>query len=230
MKICTKCKAEKPKAEFSRQKKSKDGLRSNCKGCVREYYIANKDLILSKNRAYHAANREYIAEKHREWLEENKEDYSERRREWYADNKESVLAKVREYREENKEILAAKRREYYTANKDKIAVKVSAWRKANPDKIAAIQRNRRAKKRQSCGAHKAEDVKAIFDSQRGKCASCPKRLIESGKDRYHVDHIQPISKGGSNDKYNLQCLCPDCNKRKNAKDPLDWAREIGRLL
>ncbi|MDQ3704483.1 MAG: hypothetical protein M3437_04535 [Chloroflexota bacterium] len=36
-KICRKCKAAKPLTEFSRDAKSKDGLNSQCKQCVREY-------------------------------------------------------------------------------------------------------------------------------------------------------------------------------------------------
>jgi 5-methylcytosine-specific restriction endonuclease McrA len=40
----------------------------------------------------------------------------------------------------------------------------------------------------------------------------------------------PLARGGSNDRLNLQCLCPQCNLSKNAKDPIAWAREQGRLL
>jgi len=40
----------------------------------------------------------------------------------------------------------------------------------------------------------------------------------------------PLSRGGSNDKYNLQLLCPTCNLKKSAKDPIDFAQENGNLL
>ena len=45
-----------------------------------------------------------------------------------------------------------------------------------------------------------------------------------------VHHIQPLALGGSNDKTNLQLLCPTCNLRKGAKPPERWAAENGRLL
>lgn len=107
---------------------------------------------------------------------------------------------------------------------------VRAWAKANPDRMSAHHRNRRAVIRQSEGTHTAADIKAILESQRGLCANCTSKLFKSGANKFHVDHIQPIAKGGSNDKYNLQCLCPGCNQRKWAKDPLDWAKENGKLV
>jgi len=44
---------------------------------------------------------------------------------------------------------------------------------------------------------------------------------------YHVDHRVPIARGGSNGPENLVIACPDCNRRKNAQMPHEFA---GRLL
>ncbi len=56
MKICTKCKIEKPRAEFHRRAASKDGLRPHCKDCqkvyIRAYYQSNRAQIVGKVRKY----------------------------------------------------------------------------------------------------------------------------------------------------------------------------------
>jgi hypothetical protein len=76
------------------------------------------------------------------------------------------------------------------------------------------------------GSYDKEYPKKLYDLQRGKCASCYKKL--NGK--YDVDHIFPIAKGGTNYPENIQLLCKSCNCKKHAKDPFVWAKENGRLL
>lgn len=56
------------------------------------------------------------------------------------------------------------------------------------------------------------------------------REVERDPDGYHVDHIQPLALGGSNDKTNLQLLCPTCNTKKSAKHPIDFMQSRGLLL
>jgi 5-methylcytosine-specific restriction endonuclease McrA len=40
----------------------------------------------------------------------------------------------------------------------------------------------------------------------------------------------PLALGGGHVPRNLQLLCPRCNVAKQAKHPLDYMRQIGRLL
>ena len=104
--------------------------------------------------------------------------------------------------------------------------KGKAWWRAYAETKRAIVRNRRAKQRASEGQHTPEDIADILRLQRGKCAYC-RTGIRSG---YHVDHIVAIANGGSNDRRNIQLLCPPCNMHKNAADPIAHAQRIGLLI
>ena len=136
---------------------------------------------------------------------------------------------MKAYRQRNKERKAETDKAWQEANKERFTATMKEWRANNPEALRNISRNHR-KAARLAGKHTAKEVQAIFDSQRGLCATCKSKLKKSGKNRYHVDHIHPLSKGGSNEKHNLQCLCPSCNLKKSAKHPLDWAKENGKLL
>lgn len=83
--------------------------------------------------------------------------------------------------------------------------------------------NRRARMKGAEGHHTAEDEQAQYAAQNGKCWYCGEKL--NGK--YEIDHINPLSRGGSNWPDNLVATCAFCNRSKHDKLPWEW---IGRLL
>lgn len=95
----------------------------------------------------------------------------------------------------------------------------------DPDIFRSYGRNRRARLRNAEGSHGKSDIRRLLSLQRGKCAGCGIKLKE-----YHVDHVRPISRGGSNDFYNLQILCPLCNRTKCAQNVIEWNQRNGKLL
>lgn len=66
----------------------------------------------------------------------------------------------------------------------------------------------------------------LSTAQRGRCAYCREIL----GDDTHIDHIQPVSRGGSGEKRNFQLTCSGCNLAKNARDPIEFAQSLGMLL
>ncbi|WP_410171212.1 HNH endonuclease [Agrobacterium tumefaciens] len=100
------------------------------------------------------------------------------------------------------------------------------WRLKNPESARSHGAKNRAKRRSAEGTYTKSDVSRLLILQGRKCAECKKNL----SDKYHVDHIMPLARGGSNWPTNLQILCQSCNQSKHARDPFEWARSKGRLL
>lgn len=83
---------------------------------------------------------------------------------------------------------------------------------------------RRAKKFGAEGSHGWRDILRKWDEQGGICALCPKTLNGG----FHVDHIMPLSKGGSDWPENIQLTCPPCNIRKSNRISYPVKSEIKR--
>lgn len=122
-------------------------------------------------------------------------------------------------------------REYSARRREKLGVSVRdqlrKWRQDNPEKAKAHDRNCRARRKNAAGKHTAEDIRQIVISQRGRCAYCPTRLTFRNRE---IDHIEPLSKGGTNYRRNIQVLCRPCNQRKRDKHPIEFSRSLGLLL
>ena len=101
----------------------------------------------------------------------------------------------------------------------------NSWRR-HPNTARAKWHRRRAWKLGNKGNHTAKDIDIMYEKQKCKCMICFVKL----NNRYHIDHIMPLSRGGGNGPDNLQLLCASCNRKKWAHDPFDYARIIGRLL
>jgi len=66
-------------------------------------------------------------------------------------------------------------------------------------------------KREAIGAKLRYD---ILTRDKNRCVKCGATQAQT---RLHVDHINPVSQGGTNDPANLQTLCEKCNLGKGAK-------------
>lgn len=120
MKLCCRCKTEKPRTEFSGLKSAKDGLQKKCKPCANAQAAAYSAAHPAKRAAKSAA--EYQA---------HKERYKERAAARYAAKTEQIKAKNAEYQR---------------VNKDKKAEWCRQWASANPEAARAAFAKRKAAK------------------------------------------------------------------------------------
>ena len=77
----------------------------------------------------------------------------------------------------------------------------------------AEKRNRKPPNRKSRPEPKRRD---IAERQNWLCAGegCPAALKSKKMRAYDIDHIIPLSMGGTEDDDNLQALCPNCHREK----------------
>ena len=142
-------------------------------------------------------------EKHSVWVEENRERRAEYSRKWYEDN--------REWHAENC-------RKWYAANRERMLECMKRYNEANPERKRADNHRRRAAE----GSFTKEEAVALLESQEYKCEYCGADLLETS---YHLDHIVPVSKGGTSYIENITAACPPCNLSKGAKDLDEWLNE-----
>lgn len=196
------------------------GTRS-CMECSR-IRTAKKYALLTdeEKRAISSARAEYLADyyvknidQHKklaaEWNEKNVERVKKLQKNWYLAHRDQILDRLREEYASN----PAPKRKY-----------CKVWRKKNPEEYRRQVQSRRDAKnglRLSRGI-----VKKLIELQRGKCPACGKPLHGS----YHIDHIVPLAKGGTNTDDNVQLLHPRCNMKKSAKDPIEFMQQQGFLL
>lgn len=175
---------------------------------------ARKERRAEYQRAYREANRERIAEYQRAYREANRDRLRAYDRARYPARRENVLEYLRAY---------------YEANKEKFRTAGHKWKLTNKERRVALDRaaveRRRARNLGAEGTYTAADVQAQYERQKGRCYWCGVRV----GDTYHVDHVVPLSRGGSNWPENLVVACPTCNMSKGAKLPHEWPQG-GRLL
>lgn len=186
-----------------------------CCGCKVDSDARHRDRYPGKNEAQCKA-----------YYEKNKTRHLEVQKAYREANKAELAAYDKARNDANREALREYHKSYYASNKEGFIARAKQWKQVNPFKVKVNGANRRAKKRAAGGKYTARQIEVLHKAQKGKCVNCRNSI----KDAFHIDHVTPIALGGSNGIENIQLLCPDCNLRKGAQDPLKWAQKNGRLL
>lgn len=188
--------------------------RANNPEWVAQYF--KSDSFKLSNQKSADKNKEKYAESRQKWEENNREKRRQQRAEAYKKNPQKYRDKALAHL--NKPGVREKVAIYAKKSKDNPAVR---------DRLVVNKQNRRALLQEVGGVLSANLAAKLLKLQLCSCASCKCDLSKSG---HHLDHIMPLALNGQNIDSNIQLLCPDCNRKKNAKDPIEWAQQNGRLL
>lgn len=108
----------------------------------------------------------------------------------------------------------AYRNNYRKQNLEKSLKYMRAWKKAHLQKVNIYTINYRARLRKAEGSFTAKEWQEKIVEYDNKCALCGQET------KLTIDHIVPISRGGSNWIANIQPLCGHCNYTK--QDRLEY--------
>ena len=203
-KVCTMCKTEKPFDDFPKDPRMADGSRNQCKRCRdfrKREQIANSPELQRKAK--------------------------ERSARYYREHQEETIARVRAYAQENRDKVLEKSRKYWHTRVDKEAYNEARqarrverywsdleFREKRLRESRHSTKTRKARLRGAEGSYSLREWEELCEKYNYTCLRCGL----SGSDVYlTVDHVIPVSKGGTNTIENIQPLCGSCNSKKNNK-------------
>ncbi len=189
-KVCSGCGQTKCLGFFHKFIFSRDGYRSRCKACRKPEYTSEETL--ARRRELYREDIDKSRTQYRAKYNDNPEKHREHRRNSYRRNIEGERRYSAEYTRSERGKQRFKR--YYERHPEK-------------------NQNRRALERLA-GEYTAREWIELKEKYNYTCLCCGKREPEI---RLTVDHVIPISRGGSNTIENIQPLCITCNKKKHTK-------------
>lgn len=195
MKVCSKCKVEKPFSEYHKRSSSKLGVRSQCKNCEYEYEIKkrkekNKIKLAVKERERVSGMRICKTCKKEkpfsEYAKQPKKSLVTGEILYYYQCIKCISARIQKWREENYDERFAYRKKHREKNKDKLKEKSKKYYEENQDKIKLYRDENKEKIKKQRQEHRKKNRKKLNDrfkkwSEEGGRLIINKRRIERSK-------------------------------------------------
>lgn len=174
----------------------------NIKKDASKYCTECKSCMNEANKKYRQANREKI---------------SKQRQQYRRANQEKVAAGLKAWREKNRDYDRATSAQWRKDNPELYKQQMRNWRQKNKQRKSELDHRRRARKAAN-GSYvvTARDMRKLA----GPCVYC------GSVSDITLDHVIPISRGGSHGIGNLVAACRPCNNRKLDKTVMEW--RLGR--
>jgi 5-methylcytosine-specific restriction endonuclease McrA len=159
------------------------------------------------------------------YFSENKDKIAKKREKRMSESKEKYAEMARSYALKHK----AKRKEYYKRyceeHKDRVALSNKRWREKNWGRMSGLLAMYRARRRSQTPDLTAEQKKII-----GVFFEQAVRLKKTLGIPFEVDHIVPISLGGSHHPCNLQVMPMRLNRVKHNRGIFRWEEKNEKII
>lgn len=166
----------------------------------------NKEKIQYGAYACGECRRAYL----RKWNSANRDKKNAHSRSWVENNKEKRADIVRKSEEKQRHVKRAWFIKYYAKNKDRFLINS---RNVSKDKKIALKMRYRARKVNA--KHEPYSPKEMYERDFHMCMYCFDKANT-------LDHVVPLSNGGSDMADNIVAACKSCNSSKGSKTLVEW--------
>lgn len=146
------------------------------------------------------------------WHAANRERDRETARAWRDAHREELRGYFRKYRESHREEINKRSLAWVAENQEQHYNAANKWKRSHPEKTRVYDNNRRARELFNGGKITAKEWKDLEDKYGNRCLRCGATGVKLA-----LDHIIPLSLGGTNSIDNAQPLCKSCNSKKGTK-------------
>lgn len=204
MRTCQTCNNQKPENYFKPKGKVCEDCKKETRKRAQEKYNKTEKASIRRKRHYHSKGKYTAAE----WRKNNpdKVKAKEKRR-----NEKAKEYKMQWIKNNPDKVREQRRKTYYNGGKERIR----EWNKENPEKIKQYIYKSRLKRIENAGK-----VYDIIEKDYRKLFSSP--CFICGEKEISIDHIIPVTLGGTHSIGNLQSLCKPCNSSKNNRLMVEW--------
>jgi 5-methylcytosine-specific restriction endonuclease McrA len=203
IKMCAKCKIEKPWSAFFLRKKWNRPY-AYCRSCQKIVGNISRKKHKDTRRLYYIKNKEKLDFARKRWREKNMELVRISNRQSYHRNSQKKLLKQKIQRRNNPEHRRMIEKKYDNSAKGKLRARNNEFKRRIREKNISY-----------AGKFSLFEWENLLIKFKYKCQLCFVNF--SARDGPTIDHIIPISKGGTNEITNIQPLCRSCNSRKGNK-------------
>lgn len=218
----------------------------------RGYYAKHRDSLCERSNRYYYENRALLLQKGTAHRIKHREHISARKHRFYAANRDAILGEMRtaykKYSPAQKQRRADNTRQWRALHPERTRAFREKWNAANPEKHREIQRRYNASipARKSQQRWQQKNLEKVRKYRRE--SECRRRAMKKGAlvtltpsqwaeilarhegrcqycgttEHITMDHVQPLSRGGTHAADNIVPACVSCNSRKGTHTLEDW--------